>query len=938
MRNSSIRNGWTHFVAGVLALASVAAEARTLTLTAAQLHDPHASAEALRIIVEEHAGTASLHLSAGRIEVPQLALRGRLDWACEFKRDNGGDLACAGPVHFLADGAAAQSADLAARVADHHIELALARKSGRVVLTLPFAAGDAITVSLQRVPAAWLNASLAQAWQSGEVRTGVFDADAKQLADGHIEARYKADDLAFNTLDGTVSGAALAVAGQLDWAQADTDARLVADAAFSGGSLHIGGVHVVLPDAPVVANLDAIVRGNGRWDITRFAWRDPQALEFEASAALEPAALAPLRALDVRIDRALFPLAKERYAKDVLAAQGLAKLALKGELSGEFAVGEQGPQRIALATAGLDFDDGTGRIALAGIKGGIDWAAAGEQPATTLAWKSARIEGIQLPASSSRWQSRNGALHLLGSLRTKLLGGELKLQETVLRPQSTQADRVNTAFAFSGIGYDSKDGSLAAAHLAAEGRLRVSGSVGQPRVQVDANLKGGEALAGPVYVKLPALPVKATLDATLAGAYWRIQRFDWNDPGVLDLSANAEIAPADARPLQALQLELRNAELGPALDRYANSWLASKGYGELVADGTLSGALQFDADGLQRFAFTAHAVDLHDGAGRFTLAGLDGGVDWDIRAETPASALAWKSAELFRIPLGAAHAAFESRNGQIVLAKPVAVDVLGGQVRLEKISLQPRSPRGDRYAGSFAVVGVDMAKLSTAFGWPRFGGSLSGGIPEIVFAGDTIELHGGLDLYVFDGHLGVSGLVLQRPFGVAPALGADLHFEHFDLDQLTSAFSFGGMSGRLDGTIANLRLLDWSPVAFDAWLRTSGGGRMSYKAVNDLTAIGGGGGLSSSLQTMALKMFNTFGYRRLGIRCQLRDEVCAMAGIEAAAVTRAGAADSGADGYTIVEGSGVPRITIVGHRRRVDWPTLVRRLQEATQGQGPIIN
>jgi len=66
MRNSSIRNGWAHFVAGVLALAGVAAEARTLTLTAAQLHDPHASAEALRVIVEEHAGTASLHLRIGR--------------------------------------------------------------------------------------------------------------------------------------------------------------------------------------------------------------------------------------------------------------------------------------------------------------------------------------------------------------------------------------------------------------------------------------------------------------------------------------------------------------------------------------------------------------------------------------------------------------------------------------------------------------------------------------------------------------------------------------------------------------------------------------------------------------------------------------------------------------------------------------------------------
>jgi hypothetical protein len=228
-----------------------------------------------------------------------------------------------------------------------------------------------------------------------------------------------------------------------------------------------------------------------------------------------------------------------------------------------------------------------------------------------------------------------------------------------------------------------------------------------------------------------------------------------------------------------------------------------------------------------------------------------------------------------------------------------------------------------------------MAQLSAALGWPRFGGNLSGGIPEIELSGNTIELHGGLDLYVFDGYLGVSGLTLERPFGVAPSLRADIHFENLDLDQLTSAFSFGGMTGRLDGTISGLRLVDWSPVAFDAALRSDRGGRMSYKAVDDLTALGGGGGLSNNLQTMALRMFDTFGYRRLGIRCKLVAEVCTMGGIEAA--SNGAAAGSGGDSYTIVEGSGLPRIQIVGHRRLVAWPTLVDRLVEATRGQGPVI-
>jgi hypothetical protein len=44
-----------------------------------------------------------------------------------------------------------------------------------------------------------------------------------------------------------------------------------------------------------------------------------------------------------------------------------------------------------------------------------------------------------------------------------------------------------------------------------------------------------------------------------------------------------------------------------------------------------------------------------------------------------------------------------------------------------------------------------------------------------------------------------------------------------------------------------------------------------------------------------------------------------------------------ADGYTIVEGSGLPRLQVIGHQTEVDWPTLVKRLQEAIHGASPEI-
>lgn len=918
---------------GTLALATTTAGARTLTLAAAQVSNPEATLRELRVDVEERGASASLRLVAAEFAAPRLALAGRLNWTCEIRRDAQARR-CAGPV-VLAGKDGEQTADLELRLGDDDLVLGLRRDGAQVEVTVPFAGGQPYSASLRQAPAAWLKAPLARSWRNGDLREGLFDAVANVQADGRIEATYEVSHLSFNSGDGTVAGSGLAAAGRLQATPDGADLHWLGNADLRGGSLSLGALRLVLPETPVAASLDAVMRESGRWDVAKFGWSDAEALVFEAEGVLEPAELAPLQSLQVHLQQARFPLALQRYARGPLAAQGYPKLALKGELAGEFALDRDGLQHVALTTPGLDVDDGTGRAAR-GIRGGIDWARAGERAPAALAWKSLRLGDWSVAATNSRWQSRDGALRLVGELRTRLLGGKLTLAQTVLHPLASDGERVASRFSLRGLGYDSADGSLGAAHVGADGNLRVSGTNDAPRAQLEAKLLGGEALAGAVYVKLPQTPVEVRADASWDGGVLNLQAFDWNDAGTLEFSARGRIAPADAKPLRALQVDLREAQLDRALDRYARSWLASKGYAELAASGRLSGALHFDDDGLQRFGFDAQAVSVRDGGGRFAFERIDGGVDWEYRGDAPASTLAWQSAELFKIPFGPASARLDSQRGAIVLAQPLEVEVLGGKLRLEKLSLLPRSPRGERYAGSFAIAGLDMPQISAAFGWPKFPGNLSGGIPEIVFAGDTIEFRGGLDLYVFDGHLGVSGLTLERPFGVAPSLGANIHFENFDLEQFTSAFSLGGMSGRLFGTIDGLRLVDWSPVALDAWLRTNGGGRLSYKAVNDITALGGGGGLSTNLQTMALKVFDTFGYSRFGLRCRLTKEVCLMGGVDPLP-TQAVAPESAADRYTMIEGSGVPRLDVVGHRRRVDWPTLVRRVRESMQGDGPIV-
>jgi len=97
--------------------------------------------------------------------------------------------------------------------------------------------------------------------------------------------------------------------------------------------------------------------------------------------------------------------------------------------------------------------------------------------------------------------------------------------------------------------------------------------------------------------------------------------------------------------------------------------------------------------------------------------------------------------------------------------------------------------------------------------------------------------------------------------------------------------------------------------------------RISQRAVADLSSVGGGD-IVGGLQAQALKLFQDFGYARLGLSCKLANNVCHMDGVGSAGT-----------GYTIVEGSGLPHITVIGYAREVDWPTLVARLRAATEGK-----
>ncbi|TNJ34937.1 hypothetical protein [Arenimonas terrae] len=489
--------------------------------------------------------------------------------------------------------------------------------------------------------------------------------------------------------------------------------------------------------------------------------------------------------------------------------------------------------------------------------------------------------------------------------------------------------QVTTDLRLSGLGLETPDGWLAAAGLGGRLRLDYTERGADARVSTIFDARGGEFLAQGLYALLPDSPVTVQVEAERRGdAPWRLPRFAWTDGQVLRAEGQARL-DAEAS-VQQLDLALTLGDLAVARDRYLSGFLAPAGFGDLVLSGRADARLQLRDGELQAMALDLDGVNAVDPRQRFILAGLQGGLRWTGAAQAVASQLRWTSGALYGIGVGPARFDLDSSDGELRLREPAALAMLEGQARLDQFRWQaPRAGKGTRFQIGATLTDLDLGSLSQRLGWPPFTGSLGGRIPSARYEGGVLTLDGGLAMQVFGGSVSLSELVMERPFGIAPTLSADIAIEDIDMEPMTAAFGFGAITGRLDGRIANLRMVDWSPVAFDARLLTDpawkGKRRISQRAVEDISKVGGAG-LVAGLQTQVLKLFDDFGYARIGLGCRLRDNVCAMEGVSSAG-----------DGYTIVEGSGLPRIQVVGFRRRVDWPTLVDRLEAATAGQAPVI-
>ena len=496
----------------------------------------------------------------------------------------------------------------------------------------------------------------------------------------------------------------------------------------------------------------------------------------------------------------------------------------------------------------------------------------------------------------------------------------LKVELTPLRTEIS-AEIITTA-----LNYSEPSGRYATEKLAA--RLQAHWDSSSKRWGLTADSRSGQIYVEPVFLDFSVLPLHAEISALPTPEGWQLERLLAQQGSSSTIKASGLITK-DFKP-RTLDLSIETSDLAPLLVADVQPFLIGTRLEGLSANGKLRANITLSEHKPSALKADLDKVTLDAGKLGLSLKDLSGQLYWSA-TEAPASSLNWQEGTATKIPLGPSQIVFRAQAQSFELLAPWRQPFLEGALLVERLALGGVGSPELRADFSGTLEPIKLTALCKALGWPEFGGTLGGRLPGLSIRNDVWSVQGALEAQVFDGSLRLENLNAIEPFGVLPRVTADMHMKRLDLERLTSVFSFGRITGRLDGDVEGLRLLAWKPVAFKGRIYSTPGDdtakRISQRAIDNISSIGGGP--TGILSRGFLSLFEDFAYDRIGISCVLNDGRCQMDGIEATS------SKDGQAGYYLVKGRLLPRIDVVGYAHSVSWNTLIEQIRAAQTSSGP---
>ena len=236
---------------------------------------------------------------------------------------------------------------------------------------------------------------------------------------------------------------------------------------------------------------------------------------------------------------------------------------------------------------------------------------------------------------------------------------------------------------------------------------------------------------------------------------------------------------------------------------------------------------------------------------------------------------------LGRIDIGPLKLPIRLAANRLDLDGEIRLPVWGGTTTLSGIYVdQPLSPAFIAHLG-LKLDRLDLSQMPS--GRIKLEGHLEGRNLAMTAATDRLRVEGSLQGQAFDGKLSLENISVLHPFGSGRELKLDLKAEQVNLEKMSQALKVGRITGLVDMNLTGLSVARNLPIAFHLILKSIPQAELkrtiSLQAVNSISVVGTGAGLTGVGVSLFKGFFETLPYREIGIECILKNDVFAVRGL-----------------------------------------------------------
>ncbi len=470
------------------------------------------------------------------------------------------------------------------------------------------------------------------------------------------------------------------------------------------------------------------------------------------------------------------------------------------------------------------------------------------------------------------------------------------------------------AIVFNGVSYEYSD-DVIVAELAGEMVFELD--IRQQHLSYEIALNAGEMLLNEVYVDFSAYPVTVKGTVAWQGDGWYLVSTEIVNQQSLVL--NAAFSINEAWQWRAPHVVVSVTDSHHFNQQILSSVLGIYGFGNSGMSGQFTLTLATEKQSFDHWTVEFNDYYFLNERRKIATEALYGLIDWRLHQTSKDSTLRWQNLLLAGLPIAESGIKFNVSKDQLHFIGSQHLPVFNGAIELQELKLGALFSDSIEMSLNASILPISLKLITEKMGWPVMAGSISGNIPGMVKQGSVIRFLGALDLQVFEGEMLIDNLSLERLFGVAPVIAADVKFNGFDLSLLTETFGFGLITGKLSGVIDDLRITNWKTDRLDAevyTVKTKGIKQtISQRAIDNISSLGG---IKGAISKTFLRFFDDFRYQKIKLSCKLHNSVCQIGGLK-----------NQSNQFVIVEGGGIPKINIVGYVRSINWEEFVSRLLNA---------